>query len=74
METIIEGGMDMENGIYTRREFQIVLYEKEDAVPFVIVNNDRCTNYPMVLTGENAERLILAIADCLITDDEEKGS
>ena len=63
----------MENGIYTRREIQIVLYENENATPFVIVNNDRCANHPMVLTGENAERLILAIADCLIKDDE-KGS
>lgn len=64
----------MENGIYTRREFQIVLYEKEDAAPFVIVNNDRCANYPMVLTGEDAKRLILTIADCLVKDDEAKGS
>lgn len=63
----------MMNGIYNRREFQIVLYEKEGAEPFVIVNNDRCAGYPMVLSGENAERLILAIADCLIKDDE-KGS
>lgn len=64
----------MVNGIYNRREFQIVLYEKEDAEPFVILNNDRCADHPMVLTGENAERLILAIADCLVKDDAEKGS
>ena len=64
----------MENGIYTRREIQIVLYENENATPFVIVNNDRCVNHPMVLTGENAERLILTIADCLDGVNDEKGS
>ena len=64
----------MDNGIYNRREFQIVLYEKEGAEPFVIVNNDMCTDCPMVLTGENAKRLMLAFADCLIKDDKEKGS
>lgn len=64
----------MKNGIYDRREFQIVLYEKEGTAPFVIVNNDGCENRPIVLYGENAERLILAIADCLVTDGEEKGS
>ena len=64
----------MENGIYTRREIQIVLYENEGDTPFVIVNNDGCMNHPMVLTGENAERLILAIADCLDKVNKEKGS
>lgn len=64
----------MENGIYDRREIQIVLYEKEDTAPFVVVINDKCANRPMVLTGENAERLMLAFADCLVTDGEEKGS
>ena len=64
----------MENGIYTRREYQIVLYEKEGAAPFVIVNNDHYANHPVVLTGENAEGLILAIATYLDKGDEEKGS
>lgn len=63
----------METGIYTRRELQIVLYEKEGATPFVIVNNDGYENEPIVLTGENAEELILAIATYLNKDDE-KGS
>lgn len=65
----------MENGIYTRREIQIVLYENDSAAPFVVVNNDKCKNYPMVLTGDDAERLILAIADCLeVVEKTEKGS
>lgn len=64
----------MENGIYTRREYQIVLYEKEGAEPFVIVNNDHYANHPAVLTGENAEGLILAIATYLNEDGMEKGS
>lgn len=64
----------MENGIYTRREYQFVLYEREDAEPFVIVNNDRYANRPVVLAGENAERLIRAIATYLNSGDEEKGS
>lgn len=64
----------MENGIYTRRELEIVLYEKAGAIPFVIVNSDGCANQPIVLTGETAERLILAIADCLDDVDEKKGS
>lgn len=63
----------METGIYTRRELQIILYEKEGATPFVIVNNDGYENEPIVLTGENAEELILAIATYLNKDDE-KGS
>ena len=63
----------MENGIYTRRELQIVLYEKEGATPFVIVNNDGYANNPMVLIGENAEKLILAVATYL-NKDGEKGS
>ena len=62
----------METGNYTRRELQIVLYEKEDATPFVIVNNDGYPNKPMVLTGKDAEKLIRAIATCL--KKVEKGS
>ena len=64
----------MENGIYTRRDYQIVLYEKEGVEPFVVINNDGFTNYPIVLTGKDAEKLILAIATCLNVDDKEKGS
>lgn len=62
----------METGIYTSRELQIILYEKEGATPFVIVNNDGYANEPMVLIGEDAEKLILAIATYL--NDGEKGS
>ena len=51
----------MENGIYTRREYQIVLYEKEGSTPFVVVNNDGCENRPIVLSGDNAEGLIYAL-------------
>lgn len=64
----------MENGIYTRKELQVVLYYKEGAVPFVIVNNDGYANKPVVLTGERAERLVHAINTCLNEDDEVKGS
>ena len=64
----------MKNGIYTRREIQIVLYEKEGATPFVVINNDHYANHPAVLTGENAKRLIQAIATYLNEDDKEKGS
>ena len=65
MEIIFKGGMDMEEGIYTRREYRIVLYEKEGTTPFVIVHNDHYVNQPMVLIGENAEQLILSFAACL---------
>lgn len=58
----------MENGIYTRREYQIVLYEKEGADPFVIVNNDRYMGEPIVLSGDAAEGLILAMANYLNVD------
>lgn len=64
----------MENGIYTRREYRIVLYENENDTPFVMVHNDHYPDHPVVLTGENAEQLILAVATYLNKDDEEKGS
>lgn len=68
----------MKNGIYTRKVidfFQVVLYEKEGCAEFVIVNNGQYPNLPIVLSGKNAERLILAIADCLdIIEEEAKGS
>lgn len=65
----------MENGIYTRSEYQIVLYEKEGTAPFVIVNNERFADQPVVLYGDNAEGLILALAAYLNkSDDNEKGS
>lgn len=64
----------MENGLYTRRKFQIELYENEGADIFVVVNNDRYPDTRVVLTGENAERLILAIANCSDVIDETKGS
>lgn len=63
----------MENGIYNRREIQIVLYEKKGAEPFVVVKNDGFVDSHMVLTGQNAENLILAIATHLNIGDE-KGS
>lgn len=65
----------MENGIYTRSEYQIVLYTKDGAAPFVIVNNEHFANQPAVLYGDDAEGLILAIAAYLNKDDNtEKGS
>ena len=71
---MIKGGIDMKNGIYNRSEYRIVLYENGHAEPIVIIHNDRHADQPMVLTGENAERLILAVATCLNTDNSEKGS
>ena len=59
----------MENGIYTRREITIGLYEKDGATQFVVINNDGYANSPMVLSGESAEKVILAIANCLNVDD-----
>ena len=64
----------MKNGIYTRREIRIISYEKDGTEPFVVVAHDKCTDYPIVLSGPNAEKLIQAIADCLEVDDKEKGS
>ena len=64
----------MENGIYTRREITIGLYEKDSTTQFVVINNDGYANNPMVLSGEAAENLILAIANCLNDGDKEKGS
>ena len=74
MEPIIRGGIDMENGSYTRRELQIVLYEKEGAEPFVVVKNDRYANHPVVLFGESAESLIQSIVTYLDRNEEVKGS
>ena len=62
----------MENGIYTRREYQIILYEKEGAESFVVVKNDNYPDEPVVLFGDNADGLILTIATYLNTDDKEK--
>ena len=59
----------MENGIYTRREITIGLYEKDGVTQFVVISNDGYANSPMVLSGEFAEDLILAIANCLNVDD-----
>lgn len=64
----------MMDRIYTRRELKIAVYEKDDAMPFVVVTNDKCTNHPIVLTGYDAEKLILAITDCLDMGDGEEGS
>lgn len=55
----------MENGIYNRREIRIVMYDKDDGNPFVVVNNDGFADQPIVLIGEDAARLIHSIADCL---------
>ena len=64
----------MENGIYTRREFRIVVYEKEGAAPFVVIHNDHYADEPWVLSGDTAESLMLAIADYLNVADNAKGS
>ena len=64
----------MENGIYTLREITIGLYEKDGATQFVTISNDGFANKPMLLSGEAAENLILAIANCLNVDEPNKGS
>lgn len=64
----------MENGFYTCREYQISLYEKEGDTSFAVIKNDQFPDHHAVLIGESAERLILAIADCLNSVCEKKGS
>lgn len=64
----------MDNGIYNRSEYQIVLYEKEGAAPFVVVKSEHYADQSTVLYGENAEGLILAMATYLNKDYDEKGS
>ena len=66
MGIIFKGGIDMENGIYNRSEYRIVLYENGGAEPIVIVHNDRHADQPVILSGENAERLIMAIVSYLV--------
>lgn len=65
MGIIFKGGLGMNNGIYNRSEYQIVLYENGGAEPIVIVHNDKHADQPIVLTGETAEQLILAIVSYL---------
>lgn len=65
MENVFRGGTNMENGIYNRKEIRIVMYDKDDGNPFVVVNNDGFADQPIVLIGEDATRLIHSIADCL---------
>lgn len=55
----------MENGFYSRREIKIVMYDKDDGNPFVIVNNEGYPDQPIVLVGEDAAKLIHSIASCL---------
>lgn len=64
----------MENGIYNRSEYRIVLYEKDGAESFVIFHNEHHADQPIVLIGEIAEELILDIATFLNKDNTEKGS
>lgn len=64
----------MENGFYTCREYKILLYEKKGDTSFAVVANDQFPNNCAVLTGESAERLILAFAECLDIIREKEGS
>lgn len=62
----------MENGIYTRRDFKVTLFEKKGAVPLAVVVNELYANESVLLSGNEAKKLILAIVNCL--DGLEKGS
>ena len=55
----------MKDGIYNHSEYRIELYENGTAEPIVIIHNDRHADQPMVLIGENAERLMMAIVSYL---------
>lgn len=62
----------MENGIYNRRDFKVTLFEKKDSKPLAVVVNELYPNEPVLLNGDEAKKLILAILNCL--DGLEKGS
>lgn len=50
------------NGIFTRRELKIEIYD-HDNDSFIIVTNDKMADEPIVLTGGRAEQAICSLLD-----------